>query len=243
MMQFGSCPRCHMDIAEERRRSQLVVCDSCGFVLSTADAELRDAIDKKFSYVAIAIAILIVAGFMQVTSWDKHALTVIPLQIKSLLGGNSLSDMEKMAEICMDRRKFDCVEKQYSKIAEQDMQQLLRLGKFQMSRARYQEAAHTYRTFFSRNGIDLEGSYLYARALGQIGQVDEASKYYDYVLGAKPGVVQVTVVQNYVKLLMEAQRLDQAKQLIQGVRKTSDASSYFMEDELKKIQDLQGSRT
>src|SRR5262249_49366836 len=93
------------------------------------------------------------------------------------------------------------------------------------------------REFFSKGGVDLEGSYMFAKALGQVGMVDEASKYYDYVLGQKPDVLQVTVVQNYVKLLMEANRLDQAQKLIEGVRKQSEASAYFMEDEFKKIKE------
>jgi tetratricopeptide (TPR) repeat protein len=112
-----------------------------------------------------------------------------------------------------------------------------------MSRGHYQEAVNTYRTFFSKGGVDLEASYNFARALGQVGMVDEASKYFDYVLGAKPDVVQVTVVQNYVKLLMEANRLDQAQKLIEGVRKQSETSAYFMEDEFKKIQASKGARS
>ena len=66
--------------------------------------------------------------------------------------------------------------------------------------------------------------------------VDEAAKYYDYVLGAKPDVLQVTVIQNYVRLMMDAHRLDKAKQLIEEVRSKSAASAYFMDDEFKRIQ-------
>ena len=92
----------------------------------------------------------------------------------------------------------------------------------------YNEAVNTYRKFFANGGIDLEGSYEFAKALGQVGMVDEASKYYDYVLGAKPGVLQVTVVQNYVKLLMEAHRLDQAKKLIEGVHRRQSENCRFL---------------
>jgi tetratricopeptide (TPR) repeat protein len=235
MMQFGICPRCQFEISEERKKSNPVVCDSCGLVLSNTDADLREAIDSRFIKFACGIAIALVAGFMQVVSWDNHAIEVIPLQIKSLVGASSNDDLEKMAAICMDRKKYDCVEQQYTRLAEGNPANTLRLGKFQMSRARYQEAVNTYRNFFAKGGVDLEGSYNFARALGQVGQIDEAAKYYTYVIDAKPDVLQVTVVQNYVRLLMVANRLDQAKQLIEGVRKKNDASAYFMEDEYQKI--------
>jgi tetratricopeptide (TPR) repeat protein len=148
-----------------------------------------------------------------------------------------------LASICMERKKYDCVEQQYARLGQQNPQLMLRLGKFQMSRAHYNEAVNTYRTFFSKGGIDLEASYNFAKALGQVGQIDEAAKYYDYVLGAKPDVLQVTVIQNYVKLLMEANRLDKARTLIEQVRHKSDTSAYFMETEFKKIQALTGTRS
>src|SRR6202042_3366331 len=126
---------------------------------------------------------------------------------KDLIGSSSNEDLEQMASICLERKKLDCVERAYSRLGERDQTQLLRLGKFEMSRGHYNEAVNTYRTFFTKGGIDLEASYNFARALGQVGMVDEAAKYYDYVLGAKPDVLQVTVIHNYVKLLMEAHRL------------------------------------
>lgn len=238
--EFGSCPRCQNDISAERRQDSVVVCDHCGFVISTTEQQFREKGEKRFIAYALGVGFVLVAGFLQLCSWDTHFLEVIPLQAKELIGASSNEDLEQMAAICLDRKKLDCVERAYSKLGDRDQNQLLRLGKFQMSRAHYTEAANTYRTFFTKGGIDLEASYNFARALGQIGMVDEAAKYYDYVLGAKPDVLQVTVVQNYVRLLMEANRLDQAQKLIMNVRKQSEASSMFMEDEFQKIKGKRG---
>jgi tetratricopeptide (TPR) repeat protein len=233
--EFGSCPRCQFDIAPERRQDSVVICDHCGFVISNSETEFREKGEKRFIISAFAIAFVMIAGFLQLCSWDNHFLEVIPLQIKDVVGSMSNEDYEQLANICLDRKKLDCVEHAYSKLGERDQNQLLRLGKFEMSRGHYSEAANTYRTFFTKGGVDLEASYNFARALGQIGMVDEAAKYYDYVLGAKPDVLQVTVVQNYVRLLMEANRLDQAQKLIESVRKQSDTATMFMEDEYQKI--------
>lgn len=242
-LEFGSCPRCQFDISPERRQESVIVCDHCGFVISPSEEFHREKGEKKFITLAFGIAFVLIAGFLQLTSWDTYSIEVIPLQVKGLIGASTNQDLERLAEICLDRKKLDCVESTYARLSERDQSQLIRLGKFEMSRGHYQEAVNTYRGFFSKGGVDLEASYNFARALGQVGMVDEASKYFDYVLGAKPDVVQVTVVQNYVKLLMEANRLDQAQKLIEGVRKKSETSAYFMEDEFKKIQASKGARS
>jgi tetratricopeptide (TPR) repeat protein len=242
-LEFGACPRCQFDIAAERRQESVVICDHCGFVISNAEEQFREKGEKKFITLALGLGFLLIAGFLQLTSWDTYSIEVIPLQIKGLIGASTNQDLERMAEICLDRKKLDCVENAYTKLGERDQTQLLRLGKFEMSRGHYNEAVNTYRNFFSKGGVDLEASYNFARALGQVGMVDEAAKYYDYVLGAKPDVVQVTVVQNYVKLLMEANRLDQAQKLIETVRKQSETSAYFMEDEFQKIKASKGAHS
>lgn len=242
-LEFGSCPRCQFDISAERRQESVIVCDHCGFVISPSEEFHRENGEKKFITLAFGIAFVLIAGFLQLTSWDTYSIEVIPLQVKGLIGASTNQDLERMAEICLERKKLDCVESAYSRLSERDQSQLLRLGKFEMSRGHYQDAVNTYRNFFTKGGVDLEASYNFARALGQVGMVDEAAKYYDYVLGAKPDVVQVTVVQNYVKLLMEANRLDQAQRLIEGVRKQSETSAYFMEDEYQKIKSGKGARS
>ena len=243
MVELGGCPRCHREISQERKLSNPVICDHCGFVITKSGYEAQEKLDQTFMRLAFGLAVFMIAGFLQLSIWDNHALEVVPLEAKELIGASSNSDIERFAEICLERKKLDCVEREYSKLGERDNSQLLRLGKFQMQRARYAEAVNSYRTYFTKGGIDLEGSYQFARALGQVGMVDEAAKYYDYVLGAKPDVLQVTVIQNYVRLLMDAHRLDRAKQLIEGVRSKSAASAYFMDDDYKKIQAAGGAKS
>jgi tetratricopeptide (TPR) repeat protein len=240
MMEFGACTRCHNDVSQERRNIRPVVCDHCGNVMSPTESMGDDLAEKKFIKIALGISVFLIAGFLQLATWDNHAIEILPLQAKQLVGALNTEDLEKFAQICLDRRKFDCVEREYSKLGERDAKNLLRLGKFQMSRARYAEAVESYRKFFAGGGIDLEGSYQFARALGQVGMVDEAAKYFDYVLGAKPDVLQVTVVTNYVKLLIEAKRLDQAKKLIEDVRGRTETSALFMDNEFKEIEKLGG---
>jgi tetratricopeptide (TPR) repeat protein len=156
-----------------------------------------------------------------------------------MVGSHGVADAEAKAEICMDLKKWDCVETEYLTIAQSNPPQYIRAGGFQMKRAKYNEAAQSYYKFFQSGGQGLEASYNYAKALAELGQVDEAVKYFDQVLAAKPDTLQVTVVTNYVKLLMKHQRYDQAKVLIQKVRtEAGPTAESFMTAEFNEIQQM-----
>ena len=238
MMAFGACPQCKLDISEERKKQSPVVCNHCGFTGSKSQTQFEARGEKKTIIVFSSLMVFMLASFIQLMNWDNYSLEIIPLKIKSTLGGLSQPDLERSAEICMELKKWDCVESNYSTIGQLDSTLLPRLGAFQMKRAKYNEAAQSFYGFFQKGGSDLEASYNYAKSLAQLGQADEAIKYFDQVLAAKPDVLQVTVVHNYVKLLMTHQRFEQAKKLIADIRKTSPESQSFMDTEYKKIQEM-----
>lgn len=237
-MTFGACPRCKMDISAERRSLKPIVCNHCGFATSKQE-EVHIETGEKHVIVIFSIFVsLFLFSYIQLLNWDSYSLEIIPLKIKETIGATTPADMDRTAEICLALKKWDCVETNYSRAAVADQTKLARLGDFQMKRAKYNEAAQTYYSFFKSGGNNLDSSYNYAKALTQLGQVDEATKYFEQVLGARPDVLQITVVQNYVKLLMDHQRFEQAKTLIQNIRRSSPGSGMFMETEFKKIQDM-----
>lgn len=235
MLEFGACPRCKMDISLERRKQTPVICDHCGYTGAPGPALVRKAAEKQTLIIYVSFVTIAVACFMQIMSWDSHWLDSIPVRMKGTIGLGSAADVERMAEICMDLKKWDCVESEYHKAGSIDSTKLSRLGHFQMKRAKYHDAAQSYYSFFSKGGSDLEASYNYAKALAQLGQADEATKYFEQVLAARPDVLQVTVVQNYVKLLIDHGRNDQALRLINDIRGKGPETGSFMESEYQKI--------
>ncbi|MGZ3721975.1 MAG: tetratricopeptide repeat protein [Bdellovibrionales bacterium] len=237
MLEFGACPRCKMDISAERKSQSLVICNNCGYTASPNRQAVNNAVEKRTIILYSTFLAVFLGSFIQLTNWDNYSLDIIPLKIKETIGMSNQQDNEKTAQICMDLKKWDCVETNYSKVGNEDATKLPRLGQFQMKRAKYNEAAHTFYGFFQKGGTDLEASYSYAKALAQLGQVDEATKYFEQVLGARPDVLQVTVVQNYVKVLMEHKRYDQALKLIKNIRSKGPETGSFMEVDYKKIQD------
>ncbi len=239
MLEFGACPRCKLDIASERKQLAPVICNHCGFALTENEHKQDMELQKKTIIIKAVLAVLCVASFIQLSNWDKYSVSILPIAAKELIGAKSLQDSETKAEMCMDLKKWDCVEKEYLTTAQSDTSKYIRAGNFQMKLGKSLEAAQSYYKFFQSGGQDLEASYNYAKALASVGQVDEAVKYFDQVLAAKPDVLQITVVNNYVKLLMKHQRYDQAKVLISKIREDAGPSAgSFMETEFKQIQEL-----
>lgn len=238
MLEFGACPQCKLDISEDRKKAVPFICNHCGFT-SSNDEKVQDEIERKNIFAFVGLSILVVAAHIQLANWDKHSLNIIPIAVKETVGGMSQQDWEAKASICMDLKKWDCTEEAYVKVAQNDATQWQRAGDFQMKRAHWNQAAQSYYSFFQTGGENLDVSYNYAKALAQLGQVDQAVQYFDQVLAAKPDVLQVTVVTNYVKLLMDHERYEQAKLLITKVRRQSGpAGESFMDEEFKKIKDM-----
>lgn len=236
MSKFGACPRCHQTISNERKSLNPIVCDHCGDTTPNTSDVVQERIETNVIVTMVGLGALIIAGYIQLMNWDRYSLSIIPLSLKEIAGSTSPSDWEAKAAMCLELKKYDCVETQYAKAAQFAPIEYARLGKFQMQRENFAAAAKSFNSYFNNGGDDLEVAYQHAKALGQTEQVDEAVKYFEKVLGARPDILQVTVVNNYVKLLMNHQRYAEAKTLIENVRKQGDSAGSFMEAEMQQIQ-------
>ena len=231
-----ACPHCHLVIEESRRKLNPVICNSCGHVVSGKESEVESKLESSYLKSIVVISALMVMGFVQVASWGEHALEIIPLKLSEMSGQASIESKERMAEIALSLKKYDMVERLYAETARPgDSLKLSRLGKFQMSRSKYREAGETFRVLLAGDASNLDARYNFARCLGETGQIDEAAKHYDYILNSKPGVLQVTVVESYVKHLLAAGRLEDAAKVIQKTQARGTSVSHFMSTELKTI--------
>jgi len=215
-----------------------VVCPSCGYTESVREAHLETHLEKRFIKIAIIVATLLIAGFYQSVNWDTYALEVIPLKIKQWSGAASPVDLDRIAEICKERRKHDCVEIAYGTKADifRDLEALSLLGQYQVKREKFAEAVGTFKRYFDQGGLDIEASYQFAKSLGKVGQVEDSVRYFEQVLQAKPDTLQITVTQAYVKMLTDNGRAEQALKVIEDTRKTSPSANLFMQAEYKDLQ-------
>ncbi len=242
MFAVQNCPRCQLKINNDRLRSFPIICDCCGHVLSANQIVVEEKMERSFLYSIIGFSASLVLGFMLVANWGNHSVEAVFFQVGEILGSHAPQDYEHMGEVCLSLKKYDCVEKMYFEVARADSRQFARLGRFQVAQHKYKEAADSFRRYFANGHGDIEVNYFYAKALGETGRIDEAAKHFEYVLAARPRVMQVTVVQNYVKYLVAANRLEQAQKVIQKMRSRDQTVSSFMDSELKEIRQKMGRR-
>lgn len=243
MFGASTCPRCMTDVSQTRMNSFPVVCDHCGYVLSGKNTETEQKLERTFIWSICGFSAFLVIAFLHVSAWGPYSMEILSLKAGQYMGGGNVASWDRVGVICLELKKYECVEEMYARMATVDPSQYARLGKFQMSQRKFANAAESYRQFFVRGGGDLEANYQYARALSETGRIDEAAKHFDYVLAAKPDVLQVTVVQNYVKYLVQANQLARAKQVIEKVRRRGTSVSQFMDTELNDIKQKLGTST
>lgn len=240
MTMFNTCPRCHSEISSGRQLKTPVICDWCGYVATVTERLQEKKLESSLTTAVCVASIVLVLLFAHILSWGVYSFEIPALQVMKITGLVSVPTLERYAEICQSLGKYDCVEDTYTQLGAIDSSYFQKLGIFQYERKEYKQAASTLQTYLSKGGKDIEAEYHYARTLSQLGEVDEAAKYFDYVLAARPDVIQTTVIQNYVQMLIDRGRLDQANQVIQSYRKRKIVADNFMEKELEEIHKRMG---
>ncbi len=173
MLEFGACPQCKMEVAKQRLRQFPVICNHCGYsVNQNKVTEIETSV--RFTFTIIATVIML--GFMQLITWDKFAIEVIPLKVKDTIGIMSLSDFEQLNQICAELKKWQCVESTLT--------------------------------------------------------------HFQAALAARPDMLQIQVVQNYVRILMTHQRYNEARKLINNIRGKGPEAASFMESEFQQIKEF-----
>jgi tetratricopeptide (TPR) repeat protein len=212
-----------------------VVCEHCGCVQSNSEIRALDGVDDRSLQFVIGIALVVVAAYAQLLSWGNSAFEIIPIKITHSLGAASPAQYERLVSICKELYKYECVEDSLTQLSRTDRSYLAKLGQFQMARQKFDAAAHSFQSYFAAGGNDLEITYAYAKALGEMGRIAEASQQFERVLRSKPDVLQRTVISNYVNFLVKHQQLAKAAGVIERFRKKSETISSFLENELRLI--------
>lgn len=231
--QHSTCPRCHTEISEGRRNAVPTICDNCGYVISNNEQKSEQSLAKNYKYGMFAFAAAVVGSHLFFSSWGGYTFEVRWIQ---LFGGNSVASQERMAQICIETFQYDCAEQAYLSIARTDSKQFLKLGKFQMSRQNYTGAAQSFKQYLATNeDVNFDVTFLLARSLSEANSVDEAASLYENIIHAKTDVLQVTVIQKYVEMLMKNQRWAQAQRIIEEIRKRDESVADFMGPQYTEI--------
>ncbi len=202
------CPRCNN---QTEQVSNTFIC-KCGWSYSTKKTESSEKhiiLGMVFAVTLIAVCLF---HFFQ---WGSHGFSVI------------LAEPNKKVNICMDLKKYDCVEKNYTKLFQKtgDLTFLEKLGELQFKRGKFDESEKTYQMYFSKNGKSYKAAYYYAHSLAKVENIEGAIQYFDSILRSKPQVLMVTIMESYLEILVSHNRINKAKEVLSWANKVNKGSA------------------
>ena len=230
------CPRCQNEIPKERQLYGLTVCE-CGWTSSHLGALNDRRMTDKVCMSIVGVALLLIAAFIHTVNWDNYSIVIIPLKVKQLTQSASAADLKEIAKICDARLKYACVMDAHAQRAQlfpEENEAWAELGILYSNQGYTEEAAESLGHYFKQGGKDPKAAYEYAKALGQLGQVKESSKWFKYVLKAKPGMLQISVTRSYVDMLVKHKKLKVARRVLKNYRRKG-GSDYVLEREWKTV--------
>ena len=235
-----TCPTCQKSISPKRCFGNTAICE-CGWTKDlSSEAKKYEYNLNVTSVILVTVATFISLSFIHIVNWDNHFIAIIPLKTKQILGVADISQLKQIETICMERKKWNCVIDTYNNIYEQDPNQiesLHKLGRIYVSLDNNEAAVTTYQKYFEQGGADIDAHYEYAKSLGQVGKIKESTLQYQIILNSQSNTLQTTVTKSYVGMLMTHRMWLQAKEVIEDYRKRSRSGKFFMEPEMKKIND------
>lgn len=198
-----NCPRCG-NITEQV--SNTLIC-KCGWTYSKEE----DASQKTVVFGMILVFTLTAGSLFHFFQWGSYGFSVF------------FAKPDKKVEICMELKKYDCVEKSYERLYQTtgDINTLEELAEFRFKREKFVEAEKAYRLYFSQKGQSYKAAYYYAHSLAKTGDIESAIQYFDSILRSKPHVLMVTIMESYLEVLVSYNRIGKAKEILTWVSKAN----------------------
>lgn len=236
MKNLGHCPRCQSQIEKKRLQAGIEICQACGWSSSEGDHRVQKGLEKRFIVFALLLSALVVAAFVQSVTWDQFAVKIIPLKAKQYSGQASSEELREIIRICKIRQHQGCVEqahKQWAQLEPANLEALAALGNTYRRNKKNEKAVQAFVKYFAQGGTDIQVAYEFAQVLGATGRVEDAKKYYFFVLNSKPDSIQITVLQKFVDLLVEQNSYAEAKALIEQFREKG--SGFYLDPRYQQI--------
>ena len=203
-----NCPVCG---AKLNKAGHTVFC-KCGWNKSFNNKQLM-AMQKQIAKGLFIAGFGLMSTIIYIGNWGSHSFSIIPLKARQWTGQLNTQSFDRLKNICMELKKYNCVEKAHRSFfnSSDKLEVLEQLGEFQYRRKKINSASNSYNQYFTNKGRSVKAAYNYARVLEKQGHVDSALSYYKYALGVRPNTVQITVMRSYIDLLMKAGKRSKAK--------------------------------
>jgi tetratricopeptide (TPR) repeat protein len=222
-----TCKRCQFEMGEASYVGDTLICEHCGHSHSEDEEKLYKNSQKQFFIILGGLGVFLIFAFMHVINWDRHSLSIVPLQIKYSLGMSSQVDLRSLAQICTDRMKYSCTESALTELVEQGgkAEDYLHLGDLRRRIELFDESLLAYEDALQKTDkTSAETADIHfgmARSYEALGQHDKAANNYERAILAKPEVTQITVLEAYVQLLIKTGHMDKAELVVKEARKRS----------------------
>lgn len=206
---MSQCPRCGGKID---RVSRTLIC-KCGWTYSKATKEEESS--EKTVITGMVLSFLLLAGTLfHLFQWGGHAFSSV------------FAGPQKKLNICMDLKKYDCVEENYNKLFKKtnDPEWLAKLGELKFKREDFNGAEQTYKLYFSKEGKSYKAAYYYAHSLAKTGNIEEAISYFDSILRSKPHVLMLTIMESYLQILVSNNRAEKAREILSWAGKADTSN-------------------
>ena len=191
---------------------------------------------KNLIYIVVSGLVLLLA-VIHLINWDKHALQIIPLKIKTSLGVASRSDFQTLARVCENRLKYDCAVDALSIAAQHQgsITEFITIANLYRKMSQFSKAIRYYNwaleavTPITGDATSLlaEIHYGLAKPNEAMGQTDQALSHYDLALKSKPEVIQITITQDYLNLLRYLGKKEVAIAVVLEARKRGGSERLF----------------
>lgn len=237
MNQVVTCGRCREVISSDRVKELLIVC-KCGAFYSRTEKALEQASPRRHMFYGLLMAALLFGALHQVRTYDTHFIEVIPYQVKALIKMDTKSDNLKVATMCLEVKNYKCNLQQLKNAYSKDPLDMLvmeELGTAHFKLKDYQASVDVFTEYFNKKGKSPDAGFVFAQSLEATNQDSKARRMYNWTIRQKPGVLQVTVTEKFIKLLIKNGKMNMAKKLIRFVQKNSSRTADFMQAELRVI--------
>ena len=195
---MNQCPRCGGKL---KSAGQTQFC-RCGWSRS---AERESEKLQKKVVTAMFVSACVFSGIVfHLFQWGGHGMSIIA------------AGPEKKLEICMELKKFPCVEKAYKQLFEKtgNEKYLSQLGLLQFRKGDYAKAGEAYSRYFANGGRDYKAAHYHAHSLVQTNDIDGASARFEAILAGRKNTLLVTVMESYLTALTSHNRTNKACEVL-----------------------------
>ena len=188
---------------------------------------------ESFGMSVAAVALLLLAYHF--SNWGSHSFSIVFLKTAQAMNVASADQYQDLQKICYDLKRYDCVEGAFRSqhASFEDVESLKKLALLQMRRGKEKVALRTYQQYFdnfSKEKLDAQSLFNYAKLLSSTGNKEQALEYYSKIINRNKNTFPLNAVRNKIEILVQLDRLNEAKGLIRRYRALGKDDVYVTQE-------------